>query len=577
MNRFVRSCVRLFCLPTRHEELLGDLVELQLRAHSLSRARRWIDVVSVLLYQCRVRAWRAREWNRVVMVGALFVTALGAAPIAASRFAPYSIDGADAAGVFSLELKGRRVVSATMDGLSFPLERIETYGNTLVFRTADPAQVLEIELTPTGGIEWEGRDGRIAREQDTPIPLEWARQYFAEVERASRADGRRLWGVDLYGPIMFVDRATRFISANQQDSSRILTERDGVWVGTLPSDQNIANTALQWSGTRWTMVAWPVPSSRYARQQLVFHEMFHRIQPELDLPMADAINDHLALRDGRIWLRLEWRALAEALVRDRAARRSAIEDALAFRARRHALFPEAKANEASLEMHEGLAEYTGLVMSGLPASVVADRAAVELGRRESQENFARSFAYASGPAYGILLDWIDPDWRGGLTVESDFGTLLSRAMELQVSQAGAESRGVRYDGARIIAQEQARADRAVAVQAELRSRFLESPTVRLTPDATFRYSFDPNGASPLQGAGTVYDAARITDEWGILDVTSGGVLFLRPDNSIVEVAVPLTGGGDTPPVSGEGWTLELADGWKLARGDGGSWVVRRVR
>jgi hypothetical protein len=377
---------------------------------------------------------------------------------------------------------------------------------------------------------------------------------------------------------MFVDRASRFIAANVPDSAGLLTERNGVWVGTLPSDQNVANTALDCAGRRWSMLVWPVPSNRYARQQLVFHELFHRIQPEIGFPATDAVNDHLDTRDGRVWLRLEWRALAEALVRQDDARRQAVEDALAFRARRLLLFPSARASERALELNEGLAEYTGLVMSGLPMSVVADRAAFELGRREQQEHYARSFAYASGPAYGTLLDQSDSSWRTRLTARSDLGSLLSDVMDVPASHAGAEGRVDRYDGARVIAQEQERAERSAAVQAELRTRFLESPTLSLTPGEEFRYSFDPNAAAPLQGVGTSYDRARITDTWGVLNVLSGGVLFVRPDRYIVEVKVPINNSGDAPPTGGDTWTLELTDGWVLERGaTPGSWVVVRAR
>src|SRR5690606_9983974 len=38
-----------------------------------------------------------------------------------------------------------------------------------------------------------------------------------------------------------------------------------------------------------------------------------------------------------------------------------------------------------------------------------------------------SFAYARGPAYGLLLDQADPGWHRRLDADADLGALLARA------------------------------------------------------------------------------------------------------------------------------------------------------
>ena len=92
----------------------------------------------------------------------------------------------------------------------------------------------------------------------------------------------------------------------------------------------------------------------------------------------------------------------------------------------------------------------------------------------------------------------------------------------------------------------------------------------------FAFSFDPNGAVNLEGLGTVYESTRVVDGWGILDVESGGALFLRnPEGLFTGVVVAVPSGSEGAPSSGEGWTLELADGWQLAAGErAGDWVVQ---
>jgi hypothetical protein len=411
--------------------------------------------------------------------------------------------------------------------------------------------------------------------QDWPIDLDEARRAFAAAKSASDQDAGRLWGVELYGPVFLVDPGSRFVVADRADPGGALEEREGVWVGTLPEEINPANTAIDWAGLRWTMVLWPTPSVPFARNRLLLHEMFHRVQDEIGLAANNPANAHLDSKDGRIWMRLEMRALAEALVVEGDGRAAAIADALGFRAKRRGLFPQAAAEEDALERNEGMAEYTGLVLGGMPVDVLADRAAVGLEQREGSESLSRSFAYATGPAYGVLLDASGEPWRDRMVAGGSLRELLEDAYRVEPVEA-AETRIGPYNGERVIAIETAREGERLAREAELRGRFVEGPVVRMAPGADFRFSFDPNQAVGLDGVGTVYETARVVDGWGILEVASGGALFLRDDRGwVTGVVVPAPAGSTDPPVAGEGWTLDVADGWEVAPGQRpGDWIVR---
>jgi hypothetical protein len=412
--------------------------------------------------------------------------------------------------------------------------------------------------------------------QETPIDLTEARRAFEAARMASDADGGRLWGVELYGPVFLVEPESRFVAADRVDPEGTLAEREGVWVGTLPESINPANTAIDWSGLRWTMVMWPTPSIPHARNRLLLHEMFHRVQEDVGLPANNPLNAHLDAKDARIWMRLEMRALAEALAHDGDGRLAAIGDALEFRARRRGLFPNAAAEEDALERNEGLSEYTGLVLSGLPVEVLADRAAVGLEQREGSESFSRSFAYATGPAYGVLLDESRKPWREALIDGASFSELLEAAYDVENARAPAEARVPWYDGERVIAIETAREEARIAREAEFRARFVDGPVLRVAPGSEFSFSFDPNDAVNLEGLGTVYGSTRVVDGWGVLEVESGGALFLRnAEGWITGVVVPVPAGVADPPTAGEGWTLDLADGWEIAPGArAGDWIAR---
>jgi hypothetical protein len=437
-----------------------------------------------------------------------------------------------------------------------------------------------------------GASASAARAQDAAIDTVRARGYFEEIRRLDEADGGRLWGRPIGGPVLFVEPRTRAVVASEADGEGRLARAGGVYIGTLPPTVGVANTAVEWAGRRWTMVLWPLPESPRARARLVAHELFHRIQPELGLSVGDPASSHLDTREGRVWLRLEWRALAAALRLEGEARRRAVEDALVFRARRRSLFAGAAEAERRLELAEGLAEYTGVALSGATAREREEWVAAELAAAEARESLARSFAYASGPAYGLLLDASGMEWRRGVSADSDLGELLARAYGVAVSgaegagpeasraaaeiAATAAARGARYGGAEVEAEERARAERRAEEVARLKARFVEGAVLRLPPEGDWRFTFDPRDAVTLDGYGTVYGRARIVAAWGVLEVERGGVLFTKEGERITGFVVPVSDGAASGASVGEGWRLELAPGWAVEPGARpGDRVVRR--
>jgi len=127
----------------------------------------------------------------------------------------------------------------------------------------------------------------------------------------------------------------------------------------------------------------------------------------------------------------------------------------------------------------------------------------------------------------------------------------------------------------MIAEERAREAQRVAAEARLRSRFIDGPTLTLPVAGKLNYSFDPNAATPLSDVGTVFESSRATDEWGVLDVSSGGVLLRRTGGNVTAIVVPLAAGA-APPLKGAGWRVELAAGWTVRNGPRpGDWIAVR--
>jgi hypothetical protein len=352
------------------------------------------------------------------------------------------------------------------------------------------------------------------------------------------------------------------VAANQSDREGNLTREGEIFVGKLPERINIANTAIEWAGVKWTMLVWPLPDDRYKRAELLVHELWHRVQNEIGLPGSMPSNSHLDSLDGRIWLRLEWRALQRALITGGEERRRAIEDALLFRANRRSLFSNATAEEDALEMHEGIAEYTGMRLGGRaePERYMAGR----LAEAEKEEFFVRSFAYASGPAYGLLLDACGAQWRKNLSPKNDLGDLLQIALSIKLprdirQEALLASRN--YDGEALTASETEREEGRRKRIAIYRARFIDGP-VLIVPLQKMSMQFNPNKLESLDPAGTVYPDIRIVDVWGILTVTNGALM--SPTFSKITLTAPADSAAR--PLQGDGWKLDLNPGWIVAQG-----------
>ncbi len=349
-----------------------------------------------------------------------------------------------------------------------------------------------------------------------------ALQYFEEADALVRADGGRLWRVSLGGGLLLVDPETRIAYANQPDSQGRLARVGPVLCGEIPQDVNLANTALEWAGARWAKILLPLPEEREVRATLILHELWHGVQDRLGLPASFAPNNHLDTREGRYWLQLEWRALAAALAQEGAKRAAAITDAALFRARRQAIFPGAAEQENAMEMHEGMAEYTGVKLSGAadPARFVIEN---ELQEAPRKETFVRSFAYATGPAYGLLLDAIGAPWREQLSPQTDLGSTLLRLAQLKLPEKlrpAADQRALAYGGPALAAAEEKREKERLRQVAGYRARLVEGAILKI-PLRQMKMQFDSGNLVPLDSLGTVYPNIRIVDAWGILTVASG--------------------------------------------------------
>ncbi|MGD9965080.1 MAG: hypothetical protein AB7T59_01020 [Hyphomonadaceae bacterium] len=389
---------------------------------------------------------------------------------------------------------------------------------------------------------------------------DYARQTAAaaDLQRLCREDAGRLWSASLCGPLIVVDPISRQAWATQRDNGGVLSlTSSGGWVGALPTGVPIANTTVNWGGVRWIMIVGPLPEDASARRVLVMHEAWHRLQQSLGLPMSNVNAAHLETERGRYLMRLELRALATAMLSSGRARRNAARDALAFRLARLASFADARAQEAALDRNEGLASYTGVKLgAGDDAHLFAARTLNDYDRHEA---FARAYAYASGPAYGLLLDEYAQGWRQNLATLAPADLLIGPLQAEVLTTRRLQRRAERFGGAQIAAEERERERAHRQLIATLRARFAEGPRLEL-PLGNAQFEFDPERVTPIPGLGSVYRSLVLRDRWGELRASDGALIsegFVS-----ATVSAPAAGG-----VHGPGWSLTLAPGYRVSAPD----------
>jgi hypothetical protein len=407
--------------------------------------------------------------------------------------------------------------------------------------------------------------------QTAPTLQDTIAAYFAQVKAATRK-AEKLWDKDIYGPVLLVNPLTRQAYANFPDTAGILKPEGEIYAGLLPAKVPLGNASVNWSGRMWAMVLILPGTLQTERSDLIglfAHELFHVAQPSVGFPRTnDQDNNHLDRREGRIFLRLELAALLKAVrattARDRKTR---LTDAYIFRKYRHSLFPGADTTENWLERHEGITEYTGVIISDRSKKDAIAHFDRKTSRFLTNPTYVRTFAYYTTPIYGYLLRRSDKYWNKKITANTNLTGFFQQAFKLDLPAdlpAAAAAAGGKYGMEAIMAEEANREETRKKLVAEYKARFLNQPVFEIEFKKK-SISFNSGTLLPIEDLGTVYPTMTAIDLWGTLTVESGGGL-MSPDRDKVTLSVPLQ--INDRQVSGDGWKLQLNEGYSVVKDDG---------
>ena len=359
---------------------------------------------------------------------------------------------------------------------------------------------------------------------------------FDRVEKLCNKDGGKIWGINIYSPVIGIDSLGNIIS-NVQDAPAV-----------YPPDMPVANSTTEIDGKRWTMVLWPLSGDAQSQNELLIHEMFHYRQPELGLlPSLMPNNAHLSNRDARTLIKLEWNALKAALSGKGKYKTEALTDAMVFRGLRRQYYPEYVDDENALEILEGLAEYTGRrIASSSDKKYIADLK--DFDYLYTEENITRSFAYLSGPLYGLALDQSGMEWHKTVDASSDLGALLSSAYDIVFPEdlsAAYEVAKLKYSFTVIDDLEDAYEREQSAREEELRRLFSEDNVI-VIECKNLSIQFPPNGmvqqedgSMLIYGGEAYYDSGYVTGnpfklsgDWAHIELPKLDTLSVKGDTTV---------------------------------------------
>ncbi len=391
---------------------------------------------------------------------------------------------------------------------------------------------------------------------------EVAKDYFAAVENICNADSGRLWGENIYGPIMLVDVVNRTIYANAPDKNGLLKLKEGVYTGTLLKEKSIIVNNVEYGGTLYAMVPMPMKEDHYRIVSWAVHSLYHCFQERNNL-RRDIFNvSHLNDNNSRLLLKLEWKALEKAINTDSLSRKNYIRDALIFRGARRELYPYGIKDENTFECMEGLATFTYIKLCASNEQEYKDRILEFYKKIYKSYSYTASYGFIHGALYAFLLDARDYDFSSIKKADFDLASETGKIYEISLPDYCRDVAGsiaLAYNISDLQNEELEMQRQIRSKTKKIASDFTEKPTIKIFLESP-NFCFEPEDIFSLDTIGTIYHKLRVSDNWGKLSVDGGTALISFDLKTIWLKKEDIT--NDRNHIYGEGWHITINEGWK---------------
>ncbi len=402
------------------------------------------------------------------------------------------------------------------------------------------------------------------------------------------ADNGKLWGENIWSDNILVLGFDNTIYTTKPllDSK---TNDSIIYYKNIPNNTlGFSNAAQKYNGKEYAVVLTNYLDDNSAT---IIHELFHILQYKHISLNGNPIT-YLDKYDAREWLRLEYQALKNTLKAiDENKSKSNIEvfvnDALLFRKIRQTKYKEYLQKEIEIETSEGLANYTGFILSNYPNKY--KKAISEINQREKAETYTRPFPYATGPAYGLIFDYLKINWKIGLNTTYNFLKIYETKYlkkEIEISNENVKLAQQRNNYIEIHKQELNKKIENEKIIKYYTDVFVEKPTLTVKlVDSLYGRTFDMNGTITLRDKGIVFSMIKGTDgsknnfgnftTKGDEKLGVAGVLYSF-DGKVFTFPEPIEIKKNR--IIGKHYEIELNEGWEVIKINkkGDSKIVKKI-
>ncbi|WP_281632813.1 hypothetical protein [Flavobacterium luteolum] len=416
-------------------------------------------------------------------------------------------------------------------------------------------------------------------------------QKLLEAKELLEKDNGKLWGKPIWNDsIIVIDFDNSIYSLVPLSNSK----KENLLYSKImePNSLVFVNTTQKYEGKEYATVLNNYLDDKSAT---IIHELFHLLQMKSRKFNGNPI-EYLDETNARILLRLEYQALKNALRAVVKKKKSEevkcyLKDAVLFRKERQSQYAKYLNDELEIETLEGLANYTGFALSSYDNKY--EEAIEEINQREEAKTYTRPFPYATGPAYGLLFDYLNISWRKSLDNIYNFTDIYEVMVlksKIAINKKELESAKSRNNIDEISKQENAREEEQKKLMDYYTDLLLEKPTLKvaITDIEHYGRTFNMNGTLTLHDKGIVYSSIKGRDKsgnnFGNFATVEGknqlgkaGILSYDKDGRTYLV-FPLPAKIEGQKITSEFYEITLNPDWKIAKqNDGNMEIVKEPK
>lgn len=366
-------------------------------------------------------------------------------------------------------------------------------------------------------------------------------------------ENSKLWGISFDMPVIIATSDYKnYIITNKQIEG--FKAYKSIFYGKTDEIKPGGQGRKTWRDKEWAFFTYPFESFNNNKDllNLYYHEAFHRNQIFLNLKGNWTQCKHLNASEARTLLKLEYYALFKAF--NEKDYKPYLIDALTFRAYRYYLYPNAYNEEQEIEILEGLANYTGLKLSGFSNKEISKKL------QNSMTFNPQTFAYITGAFYSFILDKSGKDWRNKIKKHDNFLYFTQKIIGFKLPEnLTLHIKNVRnkYNW-KEISKEEKTISKEISNQEKIYNKtFLKNPVVKISTKECKGYLFQSSIIYPFKN-GKIYNGVTTQGDWGKL--VAKDEIFIAD-----EIYLPTPFKITYKQIKGKGWIIYLNDNWTISQ------------